>query len=137
MTSYLTQNLCGPVISPYIANDKGGFVNRTKCAGEQLRNDVTSSLKYALVGATGYGALKVIAKKPSVAKTIIKNMNKLIQKIPFENLSKKLLNLSGKAKLIGLVTVPTLLALSSISHKYAYQAGQIDQKYTDRAKIAI
>ena len=41
----------------------------------------------------------------------------------------------GKAKAFVLIALPALLAVDYIRSKHLYKMGQIDQKYTDQAKI--
>ena len=160
MTSYLTQRVWGPVISPYFADDKGGFVNKTKCAGEQLKNNVSFALQAGLAGAGTVATAKVVAKNAKLTSKIAKAFDAVVKKLApvtkhnielvgesgkifktFElsrgKLAEKLLNLPGKAKAIGIIAAAGLTLLSYIGCKGIYKMGQIDQKYTDRAKIAV
>lgn len=41
----------------------------------------------------------------------------------------------GKTKAIALIALPALLAVDYIRSKHLYKMGQIDQKYTDQAKL--
>ena len=52
-----------------------------------------------------------------------------------EKLLTKLAQTSGKQKALAAVVLTTLAAINYINHKHSFQAGQIDQKYTDRAKF--
>lgn len=137
------------------ANDKGSFVNRTKCAGAHITNDV----KYNVLGAgvlaggavAGYG----VYKKPDlvvkafekagqwVSKfgsklTGVKNGNiakagTLVEKYATKVLEK--LPKYGKAGALAGVALLTLGALTGVISKHSYQAGKIDQKYIDQAKL--
>jgi hypothetical protein len=53
----------------------------------------------------------------------------------FKNLLTKLAKTSGRQKALGAFALLALATLNYITNKHCYQAGQIDQKYTDRAKL--
>ena len=134
------------------ANDKGSFVNRTKCAGAHITNDVKYNALGAgvLVGgaAAGYGVYKkpdlVVkafekagqwvskfgskltgVKNGNVAKAGTLVATKLLEKLPKY----------GKAGALAGVALLTLGALTGVISKHSYQAGKIDQKYIDQAKL--
>lgn len=140
MTSFSTQAVCGPVIGSLVAKDKGDASNRTKCAGAQLVNNVKTMGQAALVGGGVYGAARTFTKHPNskVVQTGAKIFDKIINvtKLPKSNkFIDKLLKMPGKAKAFVLIALPALLAVDYIRSKHLYKMGQIDQKYTDQAKI--
>lgn len=53
----------------------------------------------------------------------------------FSKIGNKIKNMPTRYKAIALVVAAGLGALSYIGQKHLYQAGQIDQKYTDKAKL--
>jgi hypothetical protein len=52
-----------------------------------------------------------------------------------KNLFTKISKTSGRQKALGAFALLALATLNYITNKHCYQAGQIDQKYTDRAKL--
>lgn len=59
-----------------------------------------------------------------------------VTKLPKSNkFVDKLLKMPGKTKAIALIALPALLAVDYIRSKHLYKMGQIDQKYTDQAKL--
>lgn len=140
MTSFSTQVVCGPVIGSLVAKDKGDASNRTKCAGAQLVNNAKTMGQTALVGGGVYAAARTFAKAPNskVVQTGAKVFNKIIDVIKLPKSStfvNKLLTMPGYAKAFALIALPALLAVDYIRSKHLYKMGQIDQKYTDQAKI--
>lgn len=133
MTSFTTQAIAGPVISSMVTSDKGDFSNRTKCAGAQLKNNLTTGLTSVAVGVTAGTGIRYAAKSPRRLVKIAQAFDKIAKKILPKNANlKKLNNRSKVALAIGL----PLMAISSfISGRHLYKMGQIDQKYTDKAKV--
>lgn len=159
MTNLTTQMVAGPVIGSYIANDKGGIANRTKCAAEQFGNNaVTVGSQLLTLGATA-ATVKTLKNKPQAVQKIAGFMDKVIKKVApavrrdvnlvgesgkvfqtFEithgKFADKLLKMSAKSKVFGALGLAAAGILYFIDHKHTYKMGQIDQKYTDRANIA-
>lgn len=140
MTSFSTQAVCGPVIGSLVATDKGDVSNRTKCAGAQIVNNAKTMGQAALVGGGLYAAARTFKKAPNskVVHAGAKVFNKIIDviKLPKSNrFVDKLLKMPNSAKAFGLVALPALMLLNYIGAKHLYKMGQIDQKYTDQAKI--
>lgn len=133
MTSFTTQAIGGPVISSMVTSDKGDFSNRTKCAGAQLKNSLTAGLTSVAVGVAAGTGIRYAAKNPRRLVKIAQAFDKIAKKIlPKDVNLKKIGNKSKVAMAIGL----PLMAISSfISSRYLYKMGQIDQKYTDKAKV--
>lgn len=144
-----------------IADDKGSLVNRTKCAGEHFKNDIKYGLsKTALaVAGTGLGyaayknpaaCVKVAGKAGQGVATLGKWIGKLnLSKYKFgkplakaanalEKFGAKVIEKSqkyGKVGVLAAVAGATLLGITHFCTKQAYNAGKIDQKYIDNAKI--
>lgn len=140
MTSFLTQAVCGPVIGSLVAKDKGDASNRTKCAGAQLVNNAKTMGQTALVGGGVYAAARTFVKHPNtkIVKAGANTFNKIIDMIKLPKSSKfvqKLLKMPGWGKALTLVALPAMMLVNYIGAKHLYQMGQIDQKYTDQAKI--
>ena len=70
---------------------------------------------------------------------IFKGMVKLGKSVAliYEKIGKSLGKLSTRNKAIGLIVVAGALALNYINQRASYKAGQIDQKYTDKAQIIL
>lgn len=140
MTSLSTHAVCGPVIGSLVAKDKGDASNRTKCAGTQLVNNVKTMGQTALVGGGVYAAARTFAKHPNtkVVQAGAKIFNKIIDVIKLPKSSSfvnKLLTMPSYAKALALVALPAVMLVNYIGAKHLYKMGQIDQKYTDQAKI--
>ena len=156
MTNYITQATCGPVIGSLVSSDKGDITNKTKCAGAQLKNDVSALAQDVVVigGAAGAGAL--INKNSKLSAKFTKFFDKVVNKLiparkrivrgtggkPFttsvirqSKLAKKLLRMGSKGKIALALALPVFTAVSYISGKHLYKMGQIDQRYTDKAQI--
>ncbi len=137
------------------ANDKGSFVNRTKCAGAHITNDVKYNMLSAglLTGgaAAGYG----VYKKPDLVVKAFEKVGQLASKVDSKLTGAKNGNIAkagawvekyaakaleklpkyGKAGALAGVALLTLCALAGVESKHSYQAGKIDQKYIDQAKL--
>lgn len=138
------------------ADDKGSLVNRTKCAGEHFKNDLKYSLGASAVATAGMGlgiaayhnpaaCVKVAGKAGHVVATVGKWLSKV--KLPkvlknaataIEKFGTKVMNGAPKYGKIGVLAAIAGAALVGVTHlvnKQAYNAGKIDQKYIDNAKI--
>lgn len=136
MTSYLTNAVAGPVIGSMVSKDKGDFSNRTRCAGRQLANNASTMAQVAVVGGGAFAAGKLITKSAKATAAGVKVFDKLISVLPKNaNFVQKLMKLPGAAKVAALVALPALLLVGYIRDKHIYKMGQIDQNYTDKAKI--
>lgn len=158
MASYITQNLCGPVVGSLVGSDKGDISNRTRCAGAQIKNNVQTLAQDVVViggaGAAAYGIGKNAKWTQKLAKFFDKTVNKLLPgkkknvtligesgkpfktfEIHKSKLAQKLLNMTSKGKVATMIALPVLAALSFINGKHLYKMGQIDQRYTDKAKL--
>ena len=133
MTSFTTQTIAGPVISSMVTSDKGDFSNRTKCAGAQLKNNLTTGLTSGAVGVAAGTGILYASKNPRRLVKIAQAFDKIAKKILPKNVNlKKLNNRSKVAMAIGL---PLMVISSFISGRHLYKMGQIDQKYSDQAKL--
>lgn len=133
-------------------NDMGSKVNRLKCTGEHVKNDIQTSLRATVLSTvTGAGVL-ALAYKPQAGvqatKAVgkgLKGLSKLVGKFStgkfaagLRLLGQKIVKVApkhGKAAAIATVVGAGVLGLAKIAADHAYNAGKIDQKYIDNAKI--
>ncbi len=126
-----------------LVTTKGSVNNRINCAAEHLKNDVKTFAPIALAG----GAATIVAlKKPDIATRAAKHVGTAIGKIGKfiaekvvkggmgTGLLNKVLKNPTKAGAAGLIAAGGLWVLNKIC-KNQYNAGQIDQKYADAAKL--
>ena len=138
---------------------KGSFGNRIDCAGEHLKNDVTTYLRQAGVLGTVAAGTALAEKNPGFFKPqgpLSKVSNKVVHFVANHlpksfntefvdgfhklwgsfNESLKYMAANPK-KALGAVLVAeaTVIAMHAVSNKGAYKSGQIDQKYADRAAV--
>lgn len=137
-------------------NDMGSKVNRVKCTGEHVKNDIITGIKGGAVATiTGAGVAAMVYKPQTGVKATAllgKGFGKLGQLLgkalpkakwatfaaKLEQAGHKLVAAApkyGKAAAIAAVVGAGVLALAKISTDHAYKAGQIDQKYIDNAKL--
>lgn len=139
MTSFLTQNIGGPVIGSMVSADKGDISNRVNCAGSQLKNNVSTLIQDTVVIGGAAGAAKVVSKSPRRIVQAAQYFDKAVKTIGkhfgSNPLFEKLLSMSKKSKAAALIGVPAGLLLNFIIGKHIYKMGQIDQRYTDKAKL--
>jgi hypothetical protein len=129
---------------------KGSFTNKTQCTKEHIRNDVNAAMKLSVVGS----GVAVAALKPKFAEKVAKFIGTAISNVSFEvtnllgktkikngsfaknlaKISEKISKNATKTGTVGLAIAGIALAVSA-SIKHAFKEGQIDQKYTDAAKI--
>lgn len=148
MANYLQTRTLG-ALSPMVDKNKGDFSNRTNCAGAHIKNNVQTLAQDAVViGGTAVG-IRAAAKQSKFAniignfgKTVAKGYRTWLENIGLANnkgiqkLIQKFKNLPAANKgAVGTVAALGLAALSFIGCKHIYKSGQIDQKYTDKAKI--
>lgn len=120
---------------------KGSLNNRVNCVAEHVKNDFKTAVPITLAG----GAAGIIAyKKPDIAVKAAKSLGELIGKagkFVAEKITKggfgtgllnKILKNPTKAGAIGLIAAGGAWVLNKL-FKHSYNAGQIDQKYTDAA----
>ena len=122
-----------PVTYSLVASDKGDISNRLKCAGAQFVNNAKGVAGLALVGAGTTAAAYGIDKSSKIAGAIAKGIEIILKKFPSNRVVNKLLSASPKMKAFGLVASVAGAVLAYIGAKTIFKAGQIDQKYTDRA----
>lgn len=144
--------LTGPMLGKgYIATladkNKGSLGNKIDCAKEQTKNTATTALKGS-AAAVGIGAATgAMIKSKSVNNIVVKGVNALKKTQVFEkyapkakDLTKKGLDafkkLPGSAKIIAGVGIG-LAAITgyALDKSHSFKAGQIDQKYTDKAQL--
>ena len=131
------------------AKDKGSFGNRVDCTKEHVINNAKSMAKSTVAATIGagaaYGVYKYIPNSHFKSANAWANgwINKAANYTKsaggkLANFTTKMLNklaqTSGRTKAIALIGVTTLLVVNKITQSQAFKAGQIDQKYTDRAK---
>lgn len=141
MTSFSTQAIAGPVIGTMVSNDKGDLSNRVKCAGAQVKNNATTAVQATLLTGAGVVATAVGFKHSTpFTRFVDKSVDTIIKKgnldyTPVKQFAQRIKNLPPRAKVLAAIGLPLAIGLSYIRDKYLYQAGQIDQKYTDMAKM--
>ena len=136
MADYSTMAI-SPVIGTMVSNDKGDFSNRVKCAGEQAWNNLKHNGANTALILGGAVATKKILQSPNATAKVVKLFDKgakVVAKFA-PKISEKLLKMPGKFKVLGLIAAPIAAAVTYIASKALYNMGQIDQKYTDKAKI--
>lgn len=118
-----------------VDKSKGSMTNRYECAKEHFKNNFSANLKGLGLGvATGAGIV-VAKKQPKVYLSLAKKLGELLGKS--KTITKHLPDVMKRGK-VGLAVaagVALLTAATHITAKHSYKAGQIDQKYTDAAKI--
>ncbi len=111
-----------------VDKSKGSFTNRAQCAKEHFKNNLAMNTKVAVLAG---GSIAAAAIKPNLVTKAATGLGNLLSKVP---LLKDVIKNPTKTGKIGLAA--TLgLALVHVIQKHTYKAGQIDQKYTDAAKI--
>ena len=162
MTDFITNAALGAT-APLVAKDKGDLSNRLNCAGAHIKNNAqTLAQDTVVIGGTAIAA-RAVAKNKNLAdkfcnvvskvtqKTVgtinkvlpnkvkdkaYKCFNKIRTRITGGDLIGKINKLSTKQKgAIGILMSLGALALGYVGYKHIYKAGQIDQKYTDKAAI--
>jgi len=128
------------------AKDKGSFGNRVDCAWAHTVNNVKYTAKGAATLAAGGAAAYGIHKLPASALTQLNKLsnsglNNAANAVKggklgdaFSKVLTKLANTSGKTKALALIGTLTAATMLYLTRAQAFKAGQIDQKYTDRAK---
>lgn len=159
MTSFIA-NQVGGVFTPLVAKDKGDISNRGKCAGAQLVNNAQTLAADTVVIGGAAATAKAATKSAKFMRTLTKAFDKfvigcanmkngikgLFTRVPMPvaktysskqipEFAKKLLKLSSKQKAAALIAIPASLLVNYFGLKNIYKKGQIDQKYTDRAKV--
>jgi hypothetical protein len=131
MTDFAVQCVIKPTISPFLSKDKGDIANRVQCATEQAKNSLVTGAKVGVVAGTT-GLLAFVGKKsPKLVQKFGQVAGKVIDKV----LKTTKGSANPKLAAIGAVLVPALAALSYVVGEGIYKSGQIDQKYTDAAKV--
>lgn len=134
MTSYL---LASPAFA-MVDGSKGSMTNRAECATEHFKNNVKGTLFAGAVAATTVGVTTAASKKPLLLAKMIRPIGKGIAKIANKL---NLTNVATAAKkhpvVAGAIALGTVAAaaINLVEKSFVYKAGQIDQKYTDAAKI--
>lgn len=142
MSSYILNTTMG-VAAPLFATDKGDVSNRVKCAGAQLGNNARSLVEdVVVIGGTAAG-LGAAAKGGKFTKFMEKCFNSVanackpliadVAKSKFWNKIKSL-PMANKRAMVAVGAIG-LLASSFVAGKNLYKKGQIDQQYTDKAKL--
>ena len=135
MTNYSTQVIAGTGISPLFSSDKGDISNRLECAGQQIKNNLKAGGTGLLIGGAAVGAGYAVKKSSKVANFLAKPISKGAELIKNTSFGKYISKLPNKYKAMILIGVGAFATVLHFSGKYSYQAGQIDQKYTDKAAL--
>ncbi|MBP3820450.1 hypothetical protein J6G99_02265 [bacterium] len=142
MSNYSSIISSVPIVTMFDSR-KGDLSNRMSCAGEQYKNNIVESAKSVVVAGAAAGTAYSIKRNPAMlswlGKYLDKGLKKLVSIAPkyiqSDKIVKKALNTSGKTKALAFLGAIFVSACSKITTDHAFRAGQIDQKYTDRAKI--
>ena len=123
-------------------SNKGDFSNRMECSRELIKNNAKTTVGLAGAVAATSGTAYALTKNDKLVKAIatpIKNFGKwLTKEIPMSNKlvrELKALGKNPKAVAMGAVIAGGAAVINAILTKSVYRAGQIDQKYTDKAKL--
>lgn len=120
------------IIGSIAAPNKGDFSNRMQCAGAQMKESLKTGLAAGAVGIGGAAVVKHVAKNPRRMVKVAQLFDKVVEKfLPHANLKK----IGKKSKVAMAIGVPLAVLTLAISGNHCFRAGQIDQKYTDKAKI--
>ncbi|MBQ7450875.1 hypothetical protein IJS77_05595 [bacterium] len=142
MTDYSVQSMAGTGITPLFSSEKGDMSNRLNCAGAQIKNNIKALAEDTVViggtVAAGYAAKKI----PGLAKVLAApvqwfadGVKAICSKPFFQKVGNFISGMSKTNKAIALISLIGLSTLAYVGRKHAYKAGQIDQLYTDRAKL--
>lgn len=127
--------------------NKGTLGNRMDCMTEQTKNTLSTALK-GTASAVGIGAATgLAANSKSINKLVEKGVNALKNTQVFKKYAPDITNLAkegveafkklpGTTKIIAGIGVG-LAALTGyvLDKSHSFRAGQIDQKYTDKAQL--
>ena len=140
VTSLVAPNYSAGVL---FDSKKGSIENRLECGAEHIKNNAQAALKTALVGTTAAGLTYAVHKNAKAAQYAQKGM-KAVQGLLNKNktgakVAGKIAHFLSKFSTAGKVGVITaaiaLPILAYINNQHTYKAGQIDQKYNDRAAV--
>ena len=149
MTDYATHAVLGPAVSSMVAKDKGDISNRAQCAKDQLVNNVKTLAADTVVLSGAAGVTALAGKKPTKFAALFDKLNKKLAKWTpknkigesyknaFKKIASKCKNPKAKAAALvaTFVALPAMGLISYINHRHSYREGQIDQKYTDKARL--
>ena len=148
MTDFATHAVLGGPVASMVAKDKGDISNRAQCAKEQLVNNVKTLAADTVVLSGVGGATALAVKKPNKLAKIydgIRNsMNFHRADGKFDKVKNYIDDIMRKCKtpkakaaalLATFVVLPAMGLISYINHRHSYREGQIDQKYTDKARL--
>lgn len=137
MTNIYAVNIPG---QPLIDGTKGSMKNRAECAKEHLKNNIATTAKSTVlttgVGFGSYYAAKHPTRVLDCASKLGKGLEKLANKTPLSKYLKDVNTMKlGKIGLATLVFTTITSIATDILAKHYFKSGQIDQKYTDVAKL--
>lgn len=118
---------CSPAYT-MVDKSKGSFTNRAQCAKEQFVNNLKMGAQASLIAGV---PTATVLFAPKASTKIATKTGELLAKLPgLKNIIKN----PTKAGKIGILTALGI-GLYNVVANGIYKAGQIDQKYTDSAKI--
>lgn len=144
MANFATTIFPGSITTALLDPNKGSINNKFNCVGEHIKNNAVSYLQAGLVGGSAAGVTYAAYKSPKTAQVITKGL-KGVQTLMSKNkytskvagfITKALSKFSTTGKIGVIAAALALPVLAYIDHKHTYKAGQIDQKYTDKAQVA-
>ncbi len=136
-----------PNPSVMATQDKGSFGNKINCAGEHILNTAVGGLKTAAVLGGGGLLTYGLAKSSIVNRFIEETYSKLKSTKLYDKFLSKGVDFINKGinkfkalpkagKIIAVAgSALTAMVAQHIINKHTFKAGQIDQKYTDRANM--
>lgn len=116
-------------------SSKGSMTNRYQCAKEHFKNNFSAALSGAAIGAAGCAGIIVAKKQPKIYLKVADKLGKLLGKS--NTIAKHIPDALKRGK-VGLAVAGAIAltgALINAIASHSYKSGQIDQKYTDAAKI--
>lgn len=116
-------------------SSKGSMTNRYQCAKEHFKNNLSATVSGAAIGAAGAAGVIVAKKQPKIYLKVADKLGKLLGKS--DKIAKHIPDALKRGK-VGLAVAGAIALVGATLHaitSYSYKSGQIDQKYTDAAKL--
>lgn len=133
MTDYVKHAVLGSELASLVDSSKGDY--KAAAMAEQAKNSGVALVKGAGVAAVAVGAYKAVENSPKTCKFLATPITKGAELIKGTKFGKYINGLPNKAKAAILLGVGAGLCLVSIAKERVFNAGKIDQKYTDKAML--
>lgn len=128
-----TATILPTMVTTYADPKKGSLQNKSECIGEHFKNNLKTDAVILTTAGAGAGLTYAAVKNEKFATVIEKPFVKIAEMLKNNKTLSQIPKLLKKVPTLAKVGVAVTAGFAILSN--VFKSGQIDQKYTDKAKL--